>query len=47
MHPDVAYAMSAFREGASGYVLKNSAPVMSVNYNSRLTTIKFPEMKNF
>ena len=26
MHPDVAYAMSAFREGASGYVLKNSAP---------------------
>ena len=26
MHPDVAYAVSAFREGASGYVLKNSAP---------------------
>ncbi len=26
MHPDVAYAMSAFKEGASGYVLKNSAP---------------------
>jgi len=26
MHPDVAYAVSAFKEGASGYVLKNSAP---------------------
>ena len=26
MHPDAAYAASAFKEGASGYVLKNSAP---------------------
>jgi DNA-binding NarL/FixJ family response regulator len=26
MHPDAAYAVSAFKEGASGYVLKNSAP---------------------
>ena len=26
MHPDVAYAVSAFKVGASGYVLKNSAP---------------------
>jgi len=26
MHPDVAYAVNAFKEGASGYVLKNSAP---------------------
>jgi DNA-binding NarL/FixJ family response regulator len=26
MHPDVAYAVSAFKAGASGYVLKNSAP---------------------
>jgi len=26
MHPDVAYAVSAFKEGASGYVLKNSVP---------------------
>jgi DNA-binding NarL/FixJ family response regulator len=26
MHPDVAYAVSAFKEGASGYVLKSSAP---------------------
>ncbi|MBI5578884.1 MAG: response regulator transcription factor [Deltaproteobacteria bacterium] len=26
MHPDVAYAVSAFKEGAAGYVLKNSAP---------------------
>jgi DNA-binding NarL/FixJ family response regulator len=26
MHPDVAYAMSAFKAGASGYVLKHSAP---------------------
>ena len=26
MHPDVAYAVSAFKAGGSGYVLKNSAP---------------------
>ena len=26
MHPDVAYAASAFKAGASGYVLKHSAP---------------------
>ena len=26
MHPDVAYAVSAFKAGASGYVLKHSAP---------------------
>ena len=26
MHPDVAYAVNAFETGASGYVLKNSAP---------------------
>jgi len=26
MHPDVAYAASAFEAGASGYVLKHSAP---------------------
>ncbi len=26
MHPDVAYAASAFDAGASGYVLKHSAP---------------------
>ena len=26
MHPDVAYAASAFKLGASGYVLKHSAP---------------------
>ena len=26
MHPDVAYATSAFKAGASGYVLKHSAP---------------------
>lgn len=26
MHPDVAYAISAFESGASGYVLKHSAP---------------------
>lgn len=26
MHPDVAYASSAFKAGASGYVLKHSAP---------------------
>jgi len=26
MHPDVAYAKSAFKAGASGYVLKHSAP---------------------
>jgi DNA-binding NarL/FixJ family response regulator len=26
MHPDVAYAVRAFKEGASGYVLKNAAP---------------------
>jgi len=26
MHPDVAYAVSAFESGASGYVLKHSAP---------------------
>jgi len=26
MHPDVAYAMRAFKEGASGYVLKNAVP---------------------
>jgi DNA-binding NarL/FixJ family response regulator len=26
MHPHVAYAVSAFKEGAAGYVLKNSAP---------------------
>jgi DNA-binding NarL/FixJ family response regulator len=26
MHPDVAYAASAFKAGASGYVLKSSAP---------------------
>ncbi len=26
MHPDVSYAASAFRAGASGYVLKHSAP---------------------
>jgi DNA-binding NarL/FixJ family response regulator len=26
MHADVAYAVSAFEAGASGYVLKNSAP---------------------
>jgi DNA-binding NarL/FixJ family response regulator len=26
MHPDVAYAVSAFEAGASGYVLKHSAP---------------------
>jgi DNA-binding NarL/FixJ family response regulator len=26
MHPDVAYAVRAFKEGAAGYVLKNSAP---------------------
>jgi DNA-binding NarL/FixJ family response regulator len=26
MHPDVAYAISAFQAGASGYVLKHSAP---------------------
>jgi DNA-binding NarL/FixJ family response regulator len=26
MHPDVAYAVKAFKEGASGYVLKNAAP---------------------
>jgi DNA-binding NarL/FixJ family response regulator len=26
MHPDVAYAVSAFETGASGYVLKHSAP---------------------
>jgi DNA-binding NarL/FixJ family response regulator len=26
MHPDVGYAVSAFKAGASGYVLKNSAP---------------------
>jgi DNA-binding NarL/FixJ family response regulator len=26
MHPDVGYAVRAFKEGASGYVLKNAAP---------------------
>lgn len=26
MHPDVTYALSAFEAGASGYVLKHSAP---------------------
>jgi DNA-binding NarL/FixJ family response regulator len=26
MHPDTAYAVSAFKAGASGYVLKHSAP---------------------
>lgn len=26
MHPDAAYAVSAFKAGGSGYVLKNSAP---------------------
>jgi DNA-binding NarL/FixJ family response regulator len=26
MHPDAAYAVSAFKAGASGYVLKHSAP---------------------
>jgi DNA-binding NarL/FixJ family response regulator len=26
MHPDVAYAFNAFKAGASGYVLKHSAP---------------------
>ena len=26
MHPDVAYAVRAFKEGASGYVLKNAVP---------------------
>jgi DNA-binding NarL/FixJ family response regulator len=26
MHPDAAYAVSAFKAGASGYVLKSSAP---------------------
>src|SRR5574342_574461 len=26
MHPDVTYAASAFKAGASGYVLKHSAP---------------------
>jgi DNA-binding NarL/FixJ family response regulator len=26
MHPDVTYAVSAFEAGASGYVLKHSAP---------------------
>jgi DNA-binding NarL/FixJ family response regulator len=26
MHPDVAYAATAFKSGASGYVLKHSAP---------------------
>jgi DNA-binding NarL/FixJ family response regulator len=26
MHPDIAYAMRAFKEGASGYVLKSAAP---------------------
>jgi DNA-binding NarL/FixJ family response regulator len=26
MHPDIAYAVSAFKAGASGYVLKHSAP---------------------
>ena len=26
MHPDVAYAVRAFKEGASGYVLKSAAP---------------------
>jgi DNA-binding NarL/FixJ family response regulator len=26
MHPDVAYAVNAFKAGASGYVLKHSAP---------------------
>jgi DNA-binding NarL/FixJ family response regulator len=26
MHPDVAYAASAFKAGATGYVLKHSAP---------------------
>jgi DNA-binding NarL/FixJ family response regulator len=26
MHPDIAYAVRAFKEGASGYVLKNAVP---------------------
>ena len=26
MHPDIAYAVRAFKEGASGYVLKSAAP---------------------
>jgi DNA-binding NarL/FixJ family response regulator len=31
MHPDVTYAVSAFEAGASGYVLKHSAPTELVN----------------
>ena len=32
MHPDATYAANAFEAGASGFVLKHSAPSESVSY---------------
>jgi DNA-binding NarL/FixJ family response regulator len=54
MHPDVAYAVSAFEAGAMGYVLKHSAPSelitairSALNGTTYVTPLLAGELKQF